>query len=119
MSSSSRKLDAVETEKRGVKSNTTEDPGCSGFRKLERNSVSPGDKKPKFEVDLGVEGVPEDTILKDGRTNERNQQKVGEVANTKTVSTPREKLQDQLVSDGRKSPTLKREKMQHDTDLRA
>ena len=30
-------------------------------------------------------------------------------ANTKTVSTPREKLQDELVSYGRKSPILKRE----------
>ena len=30
-------------------------------------------------------------------------------ANTKTVCTPREKLQDKLVCDGRKSPILKRE----------
>ena len=30
-------------------------------------------------------------------------------SNTRTVSTPREKLQDKLVSDGRKSPILKRE----------
>ena len=30
-------------------------------------------------------------------------------ANTKTVSTPREKLHDKLVLDGRKSPILKRE----------
>ena len=33
----------------------------------------------------------------------------GRNANTKTVSTPREKLQDKLVLDGRKSPILKRE----------
>ena len=39
-------------------------------------------------------------------------------ANTKTVSTPREKLQDKLVPDGRRSPILKNMK-QHDTDLLA
>ena len=65
VSSSSRKLNAVETENRDVKGNTTEDPGSSGFRKLERNSVSPVDKKPKFEIDLRLEGVPQDAILKD------------------------------------------------------
>ena len=39
--------------------------GSSTFRKLERNSVSPVDKKPEFEIDLRVEGVPQDAILKD------------------------------------------------------
>ena len=37
-------------------------------------------------------------------------------ANTKTVSTPREKLQDKLVLDGRRSPILNREDQQG-TDL--
>ena len=44
----------------------TENPCFSCFRKLERNSVSLVDKKPKFEIDLRVvEGVPQDAILKD------------------------------------------------------
>ena len=39
-----------------MKGNTTEDPGSSSFRKLERNSVSLVDKKkPKFAIDLRVE----------------------------------------------------------------
>ena len=37
--------------------------------------------------------------------------------NTKTVRTPREQQQNKLVLDERKSQILKREKMQHDTDL--
>ena len=32
--------------------------------KFPRNSLSPVDKKPKFEIDLRVEGVPQDAILK-------------------------------------------------------
>ena len=43
----------------------TEDPSSSSFRKLERNSVSLVDKKPKFEIDLRVERVPQDAILKE------------------------------------------------------
>ena len=34
-------------------------------RKLVRNSVSLVDKKPQFEIDLRVEGVPQDAILED------------------------------------------------------
>ena len=64
-SSGSRKLDAVGTENRDAIGNTTEDPGSSSFRKLERNSVSLVDRKPKFEIDLREEGVPQDTIMKD------------------------------------------------------
>ena len=64
-SSSSKKLDAVGTENRDVKSNTTEDPGSSSFKKLGRNSVSPVDKKPKFEIDLRVERVPQVVTWKD------------------------------------------------------
>ena len=42
----------------------------------------------------------------------------GSNANTKTVSAPREKIQDKLVQDGMKSQILKKQ-VQHDTDLRA
>ena len=62
-SSSSRKLDAVGTGNRDVKGNTTEDPGSSSFRKPVRNYVSPVDREPKFEIDLRVEGVPQDAIF--------------------------------------------------------
>ena len=64
------------------KGSKTEDLRSSSLRKLEQNSVSLVDKKPKFEFDLRVEGVPQDAILKDEeQTGERNQQKVGEVEN--------------------------------------
>ena len=35
--------------------------------KLERNFVLSVNKKPKFEIDLRLEGVPQDEILKDAK----------------------------------------------------
>ena len=63
--SGARKPVAVETGKRDVKGNTTEDPGLSTSKRLVRNSVSLVDKKPQFEIDLRVEGVSQDAILQD------------------------------------------------------
>ena len=53
----------------------TEDPGSTSFRKLERNSVSPVNTEPKFEIDLRVEGVPQDAILKDEEHMKESQRK--------------------------------------------
>ena len=64
------------TWNRDVKGNTTKDPGSSSFRKLERNSVSLVDKKPKCEIDLRVEGVLQDAILKDEKTDEQIHKKL-------------------------------------------
>ena len=55
--------------------------GSSTFRKLERNSVSPVDKKPEFENDLRVEGVPQDAILKDEEQMKETTKKLVEVEN--------------------------------------
>ena len=59
-----------------------------------------------LDIDFGLRHAP--PIIQESECN----------ANTKTVSTPREKFQDKLGVDGRKSQVLKKN-MQHDTDLRA
>ena len=46
-------------------SKATRHPGSSSFRKLERNSVSLVVKKPKFGIDLRLEGVLQGGILTD------------------------------------------------------
>ena len=62
--SSSGKPVAVEIGKRAVKGNTTDDQTSSG--KTVRYSVSPVDNKPQFEIDLRVEGISQDAILRNG-----------------------------------------------------
>ena len=70
--SSSRKPVAVEIGNRDVQGYTMDDQTSSG--KPVRNSVSFVDKKPKFEIDLRVEGVSQDAILKDEQKKEINKQ---------------------------------------------
>ena len=60
---STRKLAHDRTEIRDVQGYTTDDQTSSG--KPVRNAVSLVDKKPQFEIDLRMEGVLQDAILKD------------------------------------------------------
>ena len=74
MSTSTRKLVTGQSGIRGVRGYTTDDLICT--RKLVRDSEPVDDKKPKFEIDLRVEGVPQDVILKDEeQMKEINKQK--------------------------------------------
>ena len=89
------------TWNRDVKSNTTKDPGSSSFRKLERNSVSLVDKKPKCEIDLRVVGVPKDVILKDEEQmkNQQNLEKLKTGSCTKSIRNDLKKKGDMIFSE--------------------
>ena len=74
-STSTRNLVAGQSGIRDVRGNTTNDQ--TSRRKLARDSVSLFDEKPQSEINLRLEGVSRNAILKD----ERNQQNVGDVKN--------------------------------------
>ena len=63
VSTSTRKLVAGQTGKRDVRGNTTDDQ--TSFRKLVPDFVSAVETERKFEIDLRVERVPQDAVLKD------------------------------------------------------
>ena len=72
MSTGTRKLVPGQSGKRTVRGNTMDDQ--TSTRRLVRNSVSPVDKKPQFEIDLRGEGVSQDAILQDeAKMNEINE----------------------------------------------
>ena len=66
----------VEGEQREDRGNPTNDPESSQSRKLERRDESTVEKEPKIKVDLRIEGIAQDVILKD----EERMGKIQEVA---------------------------------------
>ena len=66
-SSRTRKLSArkVEREHKEDQGNPTEESELSRIRKLYAQDESPVEKEPEFKVDLRIEGVAHDVILKD------------------------------------------------------
>ena len=55
----------VEREQRADQGNSTIDPESSRSRKLERKDESTVEKEPEFKVDLRIERIAQDVILKD------------------------------------------------------
>ena len=65
--SRARKLCArkVEGEQKEDQGNSTEDPETSRIRNLYARSESTVEEKPEFEVDVRIDGIVHDVILKD------------------------------------------------------
>ena len=56
-------MQRVQREEQG---NPTDNPELPSARKLERSTESPVEKQePEFQVDLRIEGIAQDVILKD------------------------------------------------------
>ena len=57
--------------------NPTGNPGLQSARKLERIAESLVEKEPEFKVDLRIEGIAQDVILKDEERVGKIQEVVG------------------------------------------
>ena len=58
-------MQRVQREQREEQGNPTDKPELLRARKLERRAESTVEKKPEFKVDLRIEGIAQDVILKD------------------------------------------------------
>ena len=58
-------MQRVQREQSQDQGNPTDDPEIFRSRKLERRAESTVKKEPEFKVDLRIEGIAQDVILKD------------------------------------------------------